>query len=1109
MADNYIRVRGAKAHNLKNVNVDIPKDKLVVITGLSGSGKSSLAFDTIYAEGQRRYVESLSAYARQFLGLMEKPDVDLIEGLSPAISIDQKSSGHNPRSTVGTITEVYDYLRLLYARVGHARSPASGKRLKSQTVQEIVDAVLALPHRKPKDGKKLHGDVKPLPDEVKIMLLAPLVKDRKGTYEELFTRYLAQGYVRARVDGQVFQLEEKIKLDRYVKHNIELVVDRLVIKKDTRDNEEAKKRLTDSVELTLNLGEREMLVNLLDEKEDVFFSERLVDPATGKSFSEIEPHTFSFNSPHGACPTCNGLGFIKEVDPKGVFDMERSINDGGILPWHRFADNGDSWYMQLLRNVAKDEGFSMDKPLKDLSKKHIEILLSGTDSTYKVKYEPMGGGGTRTSWNAHFEGVIPSLKRKYEQTDSDFVRREIEEFMDDKPCATCKGLRLKQESMTVTIRGLNIMDLGEMSINDAFEWTRSLQEGMEAAEAADSTLYQFFKIPKIDPREDDLSENERSIAKQVFKEILARLTFLVSVGLNYLSLSRTARTLSGGESQRIRLASQIGTGLSGVLYVLDEPSIGLHQRDNDRLLKTLHRLRDLGNTVLVVEHDADTIRQADYVLDIGPGAGEHGGRVVFSGTPDQLIASGNTDTGAFLSGKRRIDIDEIMQEIRSLKVRFAPERSDKTIRISGVTHNNLKNVDVEIPLGRFVSVTGVSGSGKSSLINDVLSRVLSREIHGAKTRPGAYKSVKGLENIDKAIVIDQSPIGRTPRSNPATYTGLFTEIRTLFSMTQESKLRGYKPGRFSFNVKGGRCDNCEGDGLIRIEMQFLPDVYVTCEVCKGKRYNRDTLQIDYKGKNIAEVLDMTVEEGHAFFQNLPALANKLKTMLEVGLGYIRLGQSATTLSGGESQRMKLSAELSRRSTGRTFYILDEPSTGLHFEDVRKLLVVLHSLVAQGNTVLVIEHNLDIIKNSEYVVDMGPEGGEAGGRVIAKGTVAEVASTPGSYTGDWLRKLLESEKKWPPAKNAVPREFWPAVAPADSKPLVKGAQGKDPKGKDAGVKPPRGILAALTTAVSSVKPSAADRNAAKDVFGRKPGVTGEEAEAEVARKRGRPRKTIRV
>ncbi len=1003
--DTHIRVRGARAHNLKNVDVDIPKNKLVVITGLSGSGKSSLAFDTIYAEGQRRYVESLSAYARQFLGLMEKPDVDLIDGLSPAISIDQKSAGHNPRSTVGTITEVYDYLRLLFARVGHARSPASGKRLKNQSVQEIVDAILALPEsRRAAEG-------------VKIMLLAPLVKDRKGTYEELFQRCLAQGFVRARVDGQVYQLEEKIKLDRFVKHNIELVVDRLVIRAGAGGETEFRKRLTDSVELALKHGEGEMLVNLTEQKEDLFFSEKLVDPATGQSFPEIEPHSFSFNSPHGACPACNGLGFIKEVDPRAVLDPDLSINDGGILPWAGSANNEDSWYMQLLKQIAKDEKFSLDTPLGKLSKRHLELILHGTgDTRYKLKWG--AASGHTNTWHARYDGVVKSLKKKYEQTESESVRRDLEQYMDDKPCGTCQGLRLKPEALAVTLRGLNIADLGGLSIDRAHDWIRALQEGKPAGAMPDSCLYRFYSFPKIRADEDDLSPQERQIAKQVFKEILSRLTFLLSVGLAYLNLSRTARTLSGGEAQRIRLASQIGTGLTGVLYVLDEPSIGLHQRDNDRLLKTLQHLRDLGNSVLVVEHDADTIRLADWVIDIGPGAGEHGGRVVFSGTPEALTTSGNTDTGAYLSGRRRIDRASLQAEAEILAPRAgAVDHHGKSLKLSVVAHNNLKGVTAEFPLGKFIAVTGVSGSGKSSLINDVLARVLAQKLHGSRQKPGSYRSVEGLQHLDKAIVIDQSPIGRTPRSNPATYTGLFAGIRDLFALTQEAKVRGYKPGRFSFNVKGGRCEHCEGDGLIRIEMQFLPDVYVTCEVCKGKRYNRDTLTVLYKGKSIAEVLDMTVEEAHAFFANLPALAGKLKTLLEVGLGYIKLGQSATTLSGGEAQRMKLAAELSRRSTGRSFYILDEPSTGLHFEDVRKLLIVLHSLVAQGNTVLVIEHNLDIVRNADFILDLGPEGGDAGGRIIAQGTVAEVAAAPESHTGAWLAKMLaeEGRRKIPPAR----------------------------------------------------------------------------------------------
>ncbi len=1002
--DHVIRVRGAKAHNLKNVDVDIPKDKLVVITGLSGSGKSSLAFDTIYAEGQRRYVESLSSYARQFLGMMEKPDVDLIEGLSPAISIDQKSAGHNPRSTVGTITEIYDYLRLLYARVGHARSPVTGKRLKSQTVQEIVDAVASLPVT-----KKVTG-------EIKILLLAPLVKDRKGTYEELFGRYLQQGFVRARVDGQVYQLEEKIKLDRYVKHNIELVVDRLGIKAGANEDEAFKKRLTDSVELALKHGEGELLVYLVDpdgkKGEDVYFSEKLVDPATGQSFPEIEPHTFSFNSPHGACPVCNGLGFIKEVDVRALLDTELSIADGGILPWAGTADNADGWNTQLLQQIAKKEGFSLTVPIKSLAKKHLDLVLNGAgEERYKVKWG--ASSGHTNTWQARYDGVINSIKRRYEQTESDHVRRDLETYMDDKPCATCKGLRLKPEAMAVTIRGVNIIDVCNLSIGKAHAWMRALQEDKVWDDSVESCLYLFYKFPKIKAADDDLSEQERAIAKQVFKEILGRLNFLVSVGLNYLNLGRTARTLSGGEAQRIRLASQIGTGLTGVLYVLDEPSIGLHQRDNDRLLQTLRHLRDLGNTVLVVEHDADTIRMADWVIDIGPGAGEHGGRIVFSGTAQKLISSAHTDTGDYLSGRKRIDRASIAEGAKDMIRRDAskvPDHTGKFLKITGVTQNNLKGVEAAFPLGKFIAVTGVSGSGKSSLINDVLAKVLAQKLHGSREKPGQYKTITGLEHLDKAIVIDQSPIGRTPRSNPATYTGLFTEIRNIFSLTPESKIRGYKPGRFSFNVKGGRCENCEGDGLIKIEMQFLPDVYVPCEVCKGNRYNRDTLQVLYKGKTISDVLDMTVEEGHTFFGSIPPIASKLRTLLDVGLGYIKLGQSATTLSGGEAQRMKLASELSRRATGRSFYILDEPSTGLHFEDVHKLLVVLHSLVAQGNTVLVIEHNLDIVRNADFVLDMGPEGGEGGGRVIAKGKVDEVAATKGSHTGEWLVKMMEEEKR---------------------------------------------------------------------------------------------------
>lgn len=991
METSHIKVRGARSHNLKNIDVDIPKHKLVVVTGLSGSGKSSLAFDTIYAEGQRKYVESLSAYARQFLGLMEKPDVDMIEGLSPAISIDQKSAGHSPRSTVGTITEIYDYLRLLYARAGHSRSPVSGNRLESQSVQDIVDSIIDLPNH--------HDESK-----LKIMLLAPIIKNRKGTYEELFNRLLSQGYVRARVDGDTYNLEEEIRLDKQVKHNIEVIVDRLVISEDSSNDAEFVKRVTDSVEQTLNLGNEEMLVVLVDHAQEHFFSEKMVDPATGDSFPEIEPHSFSFNSPHGACEKCNGLGAILEIEPKTVYNPRLTIAEGGIFPWSRSADNMDSWYMKILAKVAADSDFDLRTPIGDLTEEQLQIVLYGTgEETYKIKFDRPDQRGI-SEYNARYEGVIPNLLRRYEQTESDNVRKDIEEYMVSKECPICHGHRLKVQSLAVTIRGKNIVDITNMSIADGYEWMRSLADQEQPSAETESIMYEMFEFKPLDNQKDDLSNQEREIARQILKEILIRLEFLNSVGLSYLTLSRTAKTLSGGESQRIRLASQIGTGLTGVLYVLDEPSIGLHQRDNDRLLKTLVQLRDMGNTVIVVEHDEDTIRAADHVIDIGPGAGEHGGEIAFAGPPDELTTS-ETLTGQYLSGKKYISRDSILQQVKKIGIKKKLTYKDgEQIAITEARHHNLKHVDLEIPLGKMVCVTGVSGSGKSSLINEVLHPILAREINGSKLVPGEFHTFRGIEHVDKVINIDQSPIGRTPRSNPATYTGVFTEIRKIFANLPESKSRGYKMGRFSFNVKGGRCEHCRGDGLIKIEMQFLPDVYVTCEVCKGQRYNRDTLQIDYKGKNIAEVLDMTIDEATKFFANIPKVHKKLKTLMDVGLGYIRLGQQATTLSGGEAQRIKLAAELAKRSTGRTIYILDEPSTGLHFEDVRKLLVVLHSLVTQGNTVLIIEHNLDIVKTADWIIDLGPEGGDAGGEIIATGTPDEIAANNHSHTGKWLAKL---------------------------------------------------------------------------------------------------------
>lgn len=978
MSTELLKIKGARVHNLKNVSIELPKNKLIVITGLSGSGKSSLAFDTIYAEGQRRYVESLSSYARQFLGMMEKADVDLIEGLSPAISIDQKTSGHNPRSTVGTITEIYDYLRLLYARTGHPHSPATGKRLVSQTVQQIVDRVLRFPIERATPSSK-------------ILILAPVVKNRKGTYEELFQRLLSQGYLRVRVDGMVYNLEEDISLDRYKAHNIEVVVDRLVVEKG-ESTDDMKKRVTDSVELALNLANRELYVNLVDEKQDIYFSEKLVDPETGESFPEVAPHTFSFNSPYGACEDCNGLGVIHKIDADLVYNPRLSVSEGGLFPWSRMSDNMDSWYMKVLESVAKAEGFSLRDDLGKLDEKSLQTVLYGSgQKKYLVNYYSKSRQSQHTL-QAKYEGLIPSLERRYSQTDSEYIRSEIEQYMLEKPCPKCNGERLNNIALSVTILGKNISDVTKLPLKRFLKWMDDLEKISTAQ------------------NDDALTKQEKIIASQVIKEILTRSNFLVAVGLDYLNLSRSAKTLSGGEAQRIRLASQIGTGLSGVLYVLDEPSIGLHQRDNERLIETLFELRKLGNTIIVVEHDEDTMLDADHIVDMGPGAGEHGGEVIFNGTPKDILDSDSSLTGKYLSGRLKITKTEII-DLSELLIKEQKnwatkvDNSNKYINLIGAEHNNLKKIDLKLPLGKFVAITGVSGSGKSSLINETLVKVVRQNLYKSKEQPGKYSTIDGLEHIDKIIDIDQSPIGRTPRSNPATYTGIFTYIREIFSKTKEAKVRGYLPGRFSFNVRGGRCEACKGDGLIKIEMQFLSDVYIECEQCHGKRYNRETLQVDYKGKNIADVLNMSVEEAIGFFENIPSIYTKLKTLQKVGLDYIRLGQSATTLSGGEAQRIKLASELSKRGTGRTLYILDEPTTGLHFEDLKKLLIVLHSLVLKGNTVLVIEHNLDLVKTADWIIDLGPEGGEKGGEIIAEGTPEKIASLSNSYTGQWLKKLL--------------------------------------------------------------------------------------------------------
>ena len=939
----HIKIVGAKEHNLKNISLEIPRDKLVVITGLSGSGKSSLAFDTIYAEGQRRYVESLSSYARQFLGVMEKPDVDYIEGLSPAISIDQKSSSRNPRSTVGTVTEIYDYLRLLFARVGTMHCPKCGKPVQRQTIEEIVTQILL-------SAKTTR----------RIALLAPLVADQKGEHKDVFTRILKSGYSRIRLDGTIMDLDEAEakEIDRQKKHSIEVVVDRLILEEGTID-ESNRKRLNDSVEKALGLAGGKLIVFNFENEQDTMYSELFACPDCGISMPEIAPRSFSFNSPHGACPVCQGLGIRQEIDPRLILPNSKlTINEGAIRPWIRSASNY-TWYFGIMAEAAKKHKVDLDKPVGQLSKDDLRTILYGTGEERL----------TVRGYETKYEGVIPNLERRFKETQSDYVRKEIEKYMVVRPCVSCGGKRLKKEVLSVLVDGLNIVDVSEMTIENAHKF--------------------FEKLPQ------KLDAIQTQIARQILKEISQRLNFLMDVGLSYLTLNRNSATLAGGEAQRIRLATQIGSGLTGVLYILDEPSIGLHQRDNSRLLKTLKQLRDLGNTVIVVEHDEETMEDADWIVDIGPGAGEHGGRVVCEGTVADIKKCPESLTGQYLSGKMKIAVP---------KVRHLG--SGDFITIVGATENNLKKVTASIPLNTLTCVTGVSGSGKSTLINDILSKALAKKFYRAKDEPGAHEKIEGLEHIDKVISIDQSPIGKSPRSNPATYTGAFTLIREMFAVTPEAKMRGYKAGRFSFNVKGGRCEKCRGDGVLKIEMHFLPDVYITCEDCKGKRYNKEALEIYYKGKNIADVLDMTVDEATEFYKNIPGIYSKFSVLSEVGLGYIKLGQPATTLSGGEAQRIKLAAELARRGTGKTLYILDEPTTGLHFDDVKKLLAVLVALVDKGNSVLVIEHNLDVIKSADYLIDLGPEGGDKGGQLIATGTPEEVAKVTASYTGKYLKKLLK-------------------------------------------------------------------------------------------------------
>jgi excinuclease ABC subunit A len=942
MAMDKLIVKGARAHNLKNIDVTIPRDKLVVLTGLSGSGKSSLAFDTIYAEGQRRYVESLSAYARQFLGQMDKPDVDSIEGLSPAISIDQKTTSRNPRSTVGTVTEIYDYLRLLFARVGRPVCPVHNIEISSQTIEQMVDRVLQYPER------------------TKLQILAPLVSGRKGTHAKVLEDVKKQGYVRVRVDGEMYDLGDDIELEKNKKHSIEVVIDRIVVK------EGIAARLADSLESALKLGEGNVLIDVIGE-EELMFSENHACPICGFSIGELEPRMFSFNSPFGACPECDGLGAKLEVDVDLVIpNKELSLRQHAIAPWE---PTSSQYYPQLLEAICNHYGIDMDVPVKDLPENELEKVLYGSskDRIY-FRYEN-DWGQVRENYIV-FEGVLKNIERRYKETSSDFIREQMEKYMGEHACPTCKGYRLKRETLAVLVDGRHIGEVTALSVEDAHQFFQGLE----------------------------LSEKEMKIANMIFREITERLGFLINVGLDYLTLSRAAGTLSGGEAQRIRLATQIGSRLTGVLYILDEPSIGLHQRDNDRLIETLKNMRDIGNTLIVVEHDEDTMLAADHLIDIGPGAGVHGGEIISQGTPAEVMNDPNSLTGQYLSGKKFIPLPV---ERRKPDGRF--------IEIKGAKENNLRNVNVKFPLGSFMAVTGVSGSGKSTLINEILHKSLAMKLHRAKTKPGEFREIKGIEHLDKVIDIDQSPIGRTPRSNPATYTGVFDDIRDVFAATNEAKVRGYKKGRFSFNVKGGRCEACRGDGIIKIEMHFLPDVYVPCEICHGKRYNRETLEVKYKGKNISDILDMTVEAAVEFFANIPKISRKLQTIYDVGLGYITLGQPATTLSGGEAQRVKLASELHRRSTGRSLYILDEPTTGLHVDDISRLLIVLQRLVENGDTVLVIEHNLDVIKAADYLIDLGPEGGDKGGTIIASGTPEQVAEVQGSYTGKYLKPILERDR----------------------------------------------------------------------------------------------------